>query len=549
MAVHYPADCEYATINSLIASASVVTGDTIELPNGTPTWTSHLQFSKSIHLTSANGPTATIISDGVDKVAGSHMMTWTVPNTGLPALSGIGFDGGAIAYNASTNIGNKATVRFTGTGQNFRVGDCNFVARRVPAFIIYGRVCGVMHDSTIEAVEPIRIASYCHNGQTWAGAADYGDGSWTEPYYLGTAQAFYFERVTGIANGTSGPQWVCDGWYGSRTVWRNCTLTNVMIVNHGTESGGRQRGGRSYEYYNNTFTYVGAAARPGVFPVRSGNGVVWGNEGTGNYNAIGDYGHYRLQEVYAWKMANGVNGWDLNDTTSGPLSDGVFASGTHTGGASTTLTDSSKNWTITPGLNYWSGAVTGIPYVVRNLTQFSGERSAVITANGASTLTLLSPTFTWATGDAYEIRLPTRGIDQVGVGAGDLASGNVGQLPTTPASPTWLNQVDEASYDWNNRLNDAPANMNSRHPTLVHLNRDFYNLGTTPLVGYTPYTYPHPLSVETIMGFAPEAPIFAAGVWDTIWEEGVWQSESSPSPGPDGLFVPGNLITLFIGRR
>jgi hypothetical protein len=464
-------------------------GDTIELPNGNSnTWDTTVSINKSIRVTSENGPTATVIIDGVDKTTASpHMFSWSVPTTGLPQLSGIGFDGGSGSYNPSPNY---AMVRLSGSGQSFRMDHCALRPRRAPALVIYGRVCGVAHHCLLDIIEPIRIGMYMFNGQTWAGAADFGDGSWAEGLHLGGPEAFYWEDCTFQADGTSGLQWAMDGWYGNRVVVRDSTLTNVMVVNHGTESGNRQRGGRSFEYYRNKFTHSGAT-RPGVFPVRSGNGVIWGNTGTGNYQGIGDYGHYRLEGNYSWGMCNGINGWDVNDGIT-------HASGTHTGSSGVNvLTDSTKSgdWGSRTA-NFWAGAEDGIPYVIRNLTQNGGLRSGVITSNTSTTITYTVGAMpTWNNGDSYSIMRPTRGIDQTGVGAGILCSGFIFPpgIPANPSPPQWLDQVDEPSYDWSNKLNGVYRNMTSRHPTIVRVNRDFYNLGTTPLAGYVPYTYPHPL--------------------------------------------------------
>jgi hypothetical protein len=49
-------------------------------------------------------------------------------------------------------------------------------------------------------------------------------------------------------------------------------------------------------------------------------------------------------------------------------------------------------------------------------------------------------------------------------------------------------------YLWNNRLNGTVVGMTvTDGANHVQLNRDFFNNGTTPKPGYTPFTYPHPL--------------------------------------------------------
>jgi hypothetical protein len=97
----------------------------------------------------------------------------------------------------------------------------------------------------------------------------------------------------------------------------------------------------------------------------------------------------------------------------------------------------------------------------------------------------------WAAGQGYEIRRVLRAIDQPGSGAGDLISG---ANPT----PKWLNQVREPCYSWNNiytpdgsHINFTPGINAGLGPGLVQ-GLDYFN--DTPLPGYTPYTYPHPLT-------------------------------------------------------
>ena len=81
-------------------------------------------------------------------------------------------------------------------------------------------------------------------------------------------------------------------------------------------------------------------------------------------------------------------------------------------------------------------------------------------------------------------------IDQPGLGQGDLLTGD---NPT----PRWLNQRIEGCYSWNNRYLPDNSHINfTVHfstVTLLQEGRDFFN--DTPLPGYTPYTYPHPLVI------------------------------------------------------
>ena len=85
-------------------------------------------------------------------------------------------------------------------------------------------------------------------------------------------------------------------------------------------------------------------------------------------------------------------------------------------------------------------------------------------------------------------------LDQPGYGSGDLLSGD-------SPNPVWLNEASEPVYFWSNSLSymyqtptAASPDVGSSCPN-VQVNRDFFN--DTPKPGYTPYIYPHPLTLIT----------------------------------------------------
>jgi hypothetical protein len=100
----------------------------------------------------------------------------------------------------------------------------------------------------------------------------------------------------------------------------------------------------------------------------------------------------------------------------------------------------------------------------------------------------------WGTADgqsAFDYNqhdLVVRAIDQPGVSGGGLISGGV--PPILPQG--WNDQVVEPCYAWNNTFNGQPALMFGEQQNIqqgVH----FFN---SPKPDYTPYTYPHPLTVD-----------------------------------------------------
>jgi hypothetical protein len=174
--------------------------------------------------------------------------------------------------------------------------------------------------------------------------------------------------------------------------------------------------------------------------------------------------------------ASGDNPWDYNATEpDGSHVDGhppyLFESGTVSSGTSTTLTDTSKNWTT----NQWVG------YTARRV---SDSVVGKVIANTSNTLTFFDARYSkpdWANGNQYQIHKVSVALDQPCRGAGDLL---VGDNP--PAM--WPHQVIEPCYSWNNGGVNWSVLLNAP----LQEGRDYFN--DTPMPGYTPYTYPHPLT-------------------------------------------------------
>lgn len=88
-------------------------------------------------------------------------------------------------------------------------------------------------------------------------------------------------------------------------------------------------------------------------------------------------------------------------------------------------------------------------------------------------------------------------LDQTGKGQGNLISGD------SPTPAAWPNQVADPTYAWNNMINGVARDAVSHLPSVVALNRDFFN---QPRPGYTAYIYPHPLVNASTATNPPPAP-------------------------------------------
>jgi hypothetical protein len=73
----------------------------------------------------------------------------------------------------------------------------------------------------------------------------------------------------------------------------------------------------------------------------------------------------------------------------------------------------------------------------------------------------------------------------------------------------WKKQPSDPWYAWNNGSYKLVPNGGCSSPQ-VQSGRDYFNNGTTPKAGYTPYTYPHPL--QGTGGASPNPPTALTGV-------------------------------------
>jgi len=479
------ASCSQTAVQAAINSAAG--GDTVVIPAGTCVWTQTVNVgtqtgwspatfdTKAITIQGA-GMDQTIIVDNVTKdkqdwpdLISPQVLIIYTKTGGLSRLTGLTIYGGT----GIADPYNKPIVVLGGPGTFWRIDHIHFRTTRAPAMAIYSS--GGVIDHSLFDLTNWKFGIYGYNGGDF-----YGDTAWTGTSPVGTSQPFFVEDNTFNASSIIA---ALDGWTGMRVVFRYNTLVNATIGNHGSESPGRNRSGRSMEIYNNKITITDPSYYYYAMGFRGGTGVVFNNSVTGNLPGNIIVAEYRdLFPFQPWGYCDGTGPFDGNDGVT-------YETGMHTGPQSVAvaeqlvLTDSTKNWTP----NQWVG------YSVLNVTK--SAQSATISANTANTVTMRVtssswglPDLIWNTGDSYKILRATVCLDQVGRGAGDLISGD------TPTPQTWPHQTSEPVYAWSNTLNGSSANTgivsNSPH---VQEGRDFFN--NTPRPGYTPYTYPHPLTL------------------------------------------------------
>jgi hypothetical protein len=497
-----------ADVTTAINSAN--DGDTIIIPAGTASWTSTLILSKGITLQgqTTTDPVAgtavdkTIIQDNVSRgSAGTPLIKVQSVLGKTYRVSGITFQPGLTQNNSN------GAIYLTGNSHAVRFDHCHF--RPMPAQSIYvgvwGAIYGVADHNVLECPEGKQ--SFVINMGNWpnpdGSVGQYGDGSWASPTSLGSEKFFFIEDnyIKNVSSPFTEYAGNLDSTWGGRWVFRHNHCYEVQLTNHGTE-GGRFRGCRAREIYNNDFHYAHAHGCGG-----SRSGVTIAHDNTWDGVAPG---HGYVLEAFrastsepSWGGGSGSNLWDVNDVANAPFTqngfnyspiNGLYQSGTasvgtkYTAGSNTaTLVDSSKNWRV----NQW------VNFAVKRLAD---NTIGQVTSNTSTQLTLFNYTSGtsqahWTAGDKYEIRRPLILLDQPGRGQSDLITGTT-PINTTTRGATWPHNALEPAYSWNNKYTPTGASITFKAgPSNAWLQlegRDFFN--NTPMPGYTPYVYPHPLT-------------------------------------------------------
>jgi hypothetical protein len=480
-----------------------VDGDTITLPAGTFPWTGGVNITKGVTIRGQ-----TIVSGGFDSWRAAYAASGASPPvsdqtilvdniaggarffncTALPGqtlrITGITFKGGTgTGANGPISVGGSTNPAVSGS-KTVRLDHLHMTGQihRARGIEIYSGIRGVQDHIVYDQADRSNPQNFQNRVEN--GSFPYGDIEWSQPSGFGGPD-FWFIEDCWINNDTGAVFSATQGWdaqRGGKFVIRYSIIFNVEILCHGTE-GSRTRGGRAQEIYNNEYHWDHLTSLDGI---RSGTMILHDNTFVGIQPQGWNQQTYRMifgsggsGPFAGWKGATGASPWDVNDPG------GLFDSGTVSSavnGRNGTMTDTSKAWTA----NQWVGYQVSNPANGDNFLIISNT-SNTLSSNTLSTRQWGDPCCIqqFHPGDHYEIRRVLQAIDQPGAGAGDLISG---ENPT----PTWPHQVREGSYSWNN-IHIATGNhinITSSTPNII-AGRDYFN--DTPMPGYTPYCYPHPL--------------------------------------------------------
>jgi hypothetical protein len=436
-------------------------GDTIMVPAGSWTWTTPGTYDPAVEV---NGKGITLQGAGVDQtiINDGTNSGWREYPLMVDGVEGKPFRIRDFTFN---DQGSSCFLYIIGTCKNFRIDHCKFTECR--AISIDGLSYGVIDhcefyitNAFIGTPTTIRV-----------GCGNYDDQAWQLPLTMGTSNAVYIEdcyfEFEDNVNGDNANAIHAAG--GSRYALRYSTMICAKHEQFGAcTSGGR--GGFSGEIYNNYWSHNTWLV---MIYFSGGSGVVFNNTLSGGIYQDPPFvlSNYRTHRCSCLSPLN--TRCDGSSPIDGNL---ALESGTHTGSDNqATLTCSGKNWTG----DEW------VDYYVYNLTDGSKGK---VTANTSDTITVTLGDGTendWDSGDSFKLTNGYPCYDQVGRGENQTAS----------PLYEWDNYYDTTELDFGVSSTSNLNGCSDPHPftTFDHIQegRDFNN--DTPMPGYTPYIYPHPL--------------------------------------------------------
>ena len=459
-----------------LAVAQALPGDTVVIPPGRNIWSQTMTVSGITLL--GSGTNQTVIVDETPitgfglpifnmvtlpgKLTRIGKLTITVGATNtFPTVS---VQGGNAA------AGTRGNINVYGTNI-FRIDHCVFHYLTGKPIHVMSMNFGLIDHCTMEMLAGANAIEVDGGVASDSGL---GDWSWSVPYAYGSSNALFIEDnyISSADQFTA-----IDVSNGGRAVIRKNYFFGSFVYTHGTESGQRYRSVRVVEVYSNIFQFSTTVFNNGssAITIRGGTALLFNNWVTNFYNitSLQDYRTTDQSPAFTpWFGATGLNGYDNNS----PLLMTNVASVT-----TNYLVVNNAGWTN----NQYYGCTV---YNLRN------NLCGIVITNNANSMWFLSAAspmyqLTFNAGDQFQVHMVYPQLDQPGRGYGGLMTGDV------PAH-VWPNQASEPIYLWNNYLsrNYLPTAIgglgNSTYPDIAE-GRDFIN---SPKPGYTPYTYPHPLT-------------------------------------------------------
>jgi hypothetical protein len=560
-ATYTAASCNRSDVNAVIngATHTAADGDVINIPSGSCTWTSGITVPTGIGITiQGNGaPNSTTATTGASASCSNTVITLSgatafrmTPNYGnsTSRISCI-----AINYGSGANIAFSVLGHCAVSGcPNLRADNLTFtnwtahpLAGISAGITAVGNMFGVMDHNTITGTGTayLQLVEFSH--ASYMGVGSYGDNAWHLPEDYGTQKFLYIENNIFTASGSTeneGSAGSLTDEGGGRVVVRYNNFVSMDNLNfsmgwHGTESSGRPRAARAFEYYGNTWTCAGTCDQ--VAGARGGTGLAWGNtvnHPSGSFNYFFTLSTMRTEgSIGGWGPCDGSGSYDGNDGVS------YYAGTIASGGGTTTITVSGNpGWTT----NQWAPA--GAPYSMHDVTRNNGME---ILSNTSNTLTIMNTggPASWlpTNGDSIQILRASYCIDQAaGRGAGILYNTTD---PATPASSS--SEVLSPTYLWSNTINNGNPSFGVVSPNTARLmrSRDYYTENINQAAQTTttsPFTGTSTIGIgHGTLANRPTTCTTGVAYWAT--DQGNWNQSGSGGQGQLYLCTSSNTWTAY----
>jgi hypothetical protein len=550
------ASCSQSAVQAAInASAD---GDTVNIPSGACTWTSGVTVNNmGITIAGSGTPNSGASTTGASS---SCSATTIVVSSGITAFRLTPSYGNStsrlscMVISAGSGAGIGASILGScsaGGCPNLRMDNLTFSnwAGHAEVGISYGinavgDMFGVIDHNTVNGVSGNYIQLVEQSNASYLGVGYYGDNSWAQPENYGSANFLFIENNTFNDAGATENEGSAGGLQnqgGGRIVARFNTFNitdnfNFSLGWHGSESSGRPRSTRAYEYYQNAWSCTSTSnGCPPVIDARGGTGLMWGNSfsaSSGSYFSTGlEMVTYRTQgsPSPSWGPCDGSTAYDTNDGTT-------YYSGTITSVSGSTITVSGN-----PGWSTNQWFVNGAPYSVHDVTKGSGAEIASNTGNTVSMNIAGGPgAYSPSSGDSIQILRARVCIDQ----AGGRGAGIMYNSSDNPANLAPANEIVSSTYLWMNSSSPAPSALAYTDTARVMQNRDFYLENANQSVQSSASA---PFNGASGMGHGvlanrPSTCTAGVGYWAT--DQGSWNQSSTGGQGQLFVCTTTNTWTL-----